>query len=148
MKTISLFLLLFTFVSCETVLQVPKYVSVSSFIDYSYFTDKGIYVSESNSVNFDYTPMGSIDILIASGYKFKQGVVKEKDMLGQTFYSDSKSEWKNATINEAFDELYKVAINKNANGIINLKISQNIVESYDRKNSGLSFHITGMAIRK
>jgi hypothetical protein len=64
MRTITLFLLLFTFVSCG--FKIPKYVSASSFIDYSYFTDKGIYVSESNSVNFDYTPMGSIDVWISS----------------------------------------------------------------------------------
>ncbi|MDR0681615.1 MAG: hypothetical protein LBG15_07200, partial [Dysgonamonadaceae bacterium] len=65
MKKAALVLILTVFTSC-----VPGrmgYHTNTYIIDYSVFTEKGFFVSESNSVSFDYRPLGSLHVTVYSG---------------------------------------------------------------------------------
>lgn len=57
-KIIFLLLVSLSLASCYT-LDIPQ-STTTNIIDYSEFAEQGIFVTESNSVNFDYKPLGSV----------------------------------------------------------------------------------------
>lgn len=57
--------------SCASYLPAPK--SFTGLIDYSPLTKRGIYVTESNSVNFEYEAVGSIYAEAVGGFVYKDG---------------------------------------------------------------------------
>ena len=62
--------------SCATsAISYPEPYGFSTFLDYSPLTNKGIYVTESNSVSFDYKILGSVSATEVSGW-----VKKEKEL--------------------------------------------------------------------
>jgi len=80
------------------------YYAVNSYtIDYSKYTEKNFFITESNSVNFEYKPVGSIVVESVSGYY--------------------NSEFISANIDDAFIKLYQVAQKNKANGVINVKMN-------------------------
>ena len=103
--------------SCLTLDQM----TITEIKDYSSLTDKGLFVTEANNVNFDYTPIGSV-------VSTTRGAI-------DTFGGYS------VNIDTAFDDIAKELLNKGANGLINL----NITSSY--LNNMYYTTITGMAIR-
>lgn len=139
--------------SCTTV-KYRSFESVS-FLDYSLLTDKGIFVTESNSVGFDYKAIGSIYIEIRSGANEKQKTsrsLRDKRESRDDVYSESsKSEitYTSATIEDALNKLSNQLTDVGANGIINLKISQ-VPATLITQNIflGPGYIITGMAIKK
>lgn len=68
MKRILAFLLLCCLCGCATTYKWP-YVQESSIIDYSQYAKKGFFITQANSVNFDYTPIGSISAKVEGGYE-------------------------------------------------------------------------------
>lgn len=123
---------LIALVGCST----PKFYTSGNFVDYSKYMEKGFFVSESNSVNFTYTPVGSVSGSCYSGNT--SGSTKDKNSLLGKMYN-----YKFATIEDAMDAMYQIAIEKGANGVINLTFSQQIDKS------GRSFiTASGMAIKK
>lgn len=108
-----------------------SYYAVNSYtIDYYKYTEKGFFITESNSVNFNYEPVGSVVVESISGYY--------------------NSEYVAANIDDAFIKLYQISQKNNANGVINVKI--NFVNSYQDV-STKEFHpnrwvVTGMLIKK
>lgn len=122
LKTImSRFILLLTLIiplsSCLTFEQM----TVTEIKDYSPLTDKGIFVTEANNVNFDYTPIGSV-------VSITRGAI-------DTFGGYA------VNIDTAFDDIAKELLNKGANGLINLDITSSYL------NNMYYTTITGMAIR-
>lgn len=116
--------------SCTTIEQVrvaPK--TNSSMLDYSQLTSKGVFVTESNSVSFDYETVGSIMVITTDGY------------INNVYNSPSYTALCNETLN--------LLAQKKANGIVNLKI-----EHRSQKREGTLYEIehsivlTGMAIKK
>ena len=103
--------------SCATY----KYPYTKTFtaIDYSEYSGKGFFITESSSVGFDYTPIGSVFVEISPGYEVLD---VKKDSYGNDKYVYG-DELKIATINDALDELYEKCIRMGANGVIGLKIS-------------------------
>jgi|GEM_PF-372537 len=162
MKKILIVLLVSVFfASCETykVHTIPlNYVNVW---DYTLLTNDGIFVTESNSVGFDYQTIGSIYIELREG---------ERKEANDSYYTvrnkrdGSKSDKKESqyvrytpryVVLKIGEELKKI----DANGIINLKItydknyqvvkettSGNKVTEVIRHGSG--YIVTGMAIKK
>ena len=103
--------------SCST----PQY-TITAAIDYSEFTKKGIFVTESNSVNFEYQPVGSVLSL---------SVGEVRNLLPYK-----------VNINQTFQEMADELIKMNANGLINLRIT-----SIPSNDLIARVSVTGMAIR-
>ncbi|MDR1810737.1 MAG: hypothetical protein LBR34_10125 [Prevotella sp.] len=109
------------------------------FRDYRHFTARGIYVTESNSVNFNYEPIGSVIME-------KRGVAK-REGAGQPWM----------VIMPTFAELAQSVCNKldsvGANAIINLRIRKldvDVERISDLQSDvyGPGWYVTGMAIKK
>lgn len=63
--------------SCATsAISYPEPYGFSTFLDYSPLTNKGIYVTESNSVSFDYKILGSVSATEVSGWVKKRRNLK------------------------------------------------------------------------
>ena len=119
MKKSVLFLTLVALLSsCVSLEQV----TVTDVVDYSVFARRGIFVTESNSVNFDYKPLGSI-------VSTTRGAAKTF----RSFRIDS---------DKAFSEITDRLTALKADGLINLQI--NI--TYDKVLYCMT--VTGMAIRR
>jgi uncharacterized protein YbjQ (UPF0145 family) len=78
-----------------------RYAEYSSTLNYNEF--KGLFISEANSVSFEYEPLGSVNSVVESGYR--------------------KRKYIRATAEDALYVLCKEAEKNGANGIINLKIT-------------------------
>lgn len=66
MKKLLLLTLLLPLASCSTLtLQQSTYTNV---VDYSEFAKEGIFVTESNSVNFEYTPLATVNSVTTGPY--------------------------------------------------------------------------------
>lgn len=118
-------LLLMTMSACG-----PKviYHVESGVIDYSYYSSKGMFLTESNSVNFDYEPLGSIIINVCPG-----------DLPGT-------SHWMEAKPVAGVRELVNKATEMGANGVINLKTEPFTIVV--EKVSLTGIQVTGMAIKR
>ena len=121
MKKVGILFLSFILFSCA-----PKYYITSGCVDFSNLTKDGFFITESNSVNFDYKPIGSIYSYISSGV------------------SKRNYTWINANYDDALIELKREAVSRGSNGIINL--SYNITR--DKSYNTLSVYLEGMAIKK
>lgn len=112
--------------SCETV-HIPQ-STVTVIRDYTPMTDKGIFVTESNSVDFDYVPLGSVVSVTYAEYKHSPG-----DFLANGY--------KAIDLKKAFDEITIKLVEKGADGFINL----DIVFAYIGNQRCMT--VSGMAIR-
>jgi len=111
MKKIMLFAVISVlFSSCVV---VSKYRLTAYVFDYSKYNEKNFFITESNSVNFNYKPIGSISVTTVSGSI-------ERDPEKVYLYYDP-STYKEAKLEDAFKKLYEVAIEKGANGVINVQ---------------------------
>ena len=126
-----LFILIFTLVilnlnlvSCVTLPPPPAPYAFAGIFDYSPLTSKGVFVTESNSVSFDYETIGSLYAISDGGWINKTYVEPSLDAL--------------------YNEVLKQLAAYNANGIVNLKInvSGRIADRTKR------YSLEGMAILK
>lgn len=108
------------FISLASCVSVQQYTT-TNIIDYSEFAKQGIFVSESNSVSFDYQPLGSV-VSITQG--------------GSTLFYSQRID-----ANEAFKEIASKVKSVGGNGLINFKF--NVMTT---KSSSL-MTVSGMAIR-
>lgn len=117
-KIVGCVVLLMCLSSCVTV----KQFSIVNIIDYSKFVEQGFYVTEANSVDFEYVPVGSIvSISQAEIESFKSPKI---DM------------------DRVFQEMIEKLKKKNANGVINLNI-----QGLEASSVSMKVVVTGMAIR-
>ena len=93
--------------SCAT---TTNYSVTSSYIDYSKYTDKGFYITPFSNVNFDYTVVGDITVVVTPGY-----ATDEKGNFAK--------ELKHVSIEDALDELYATCVKKGANGAIAMQVN-------------------------
>lgn len=138
--------------SCSTIKH--PYTIYSNVVDLAEFTKQGFFITESNSVSFDYDPVGSIQTTVKSGHEIlKHGKVKEKmkddvysyDELGKIKFG----EFIPASTDDAVAELVSVAKNLGANGIINLSFNY-IPGDYGKAGELISpatYIVSGMAIK-
>ena len=121
-KILMLLLFSISLTSCMTQIELPKPSAYAGIFDYSPLTSKGVFVTESNSVGFEYETIGSLYAQSRGGWINKK-------------YSSPSLQ---ALYNEVLAELGRMK----ANGIVNLKLSIS--------GSGTSemLSLTGMAIRK
>ena len=153
-----LFVIALTLMLTACVSSRYPFIQTSGYFDYSYLFEKGFFVTESNSVSFNYTPVGSVYASESSGYLKKEkapkrmtskAINKKQDQLYPENDPFPKyGDYREATVKSVLDEIYKQAIALGANGVINLKISFSdpVVTKTEIKGSGIT--ITGMAIKK
>lgn len=123
---LTLAILSLNLVSCVTLTPppLPAPYAFAGIFDYSPLTSKGVFVTESNSVSFDYETIGSLYAISDGGWINKTYVEPSLDAL--------------------YNEVLKQLDAYNANGIVNLKInvSGRIADRTKR------YSLEGMAIRK
>jgi uncharacterized protein YbjQ (UPF0145 family) len=107
------------FSSCVT----ERYTEISSVVDYSKYAKKGFFLSESNSVNFEYEAFGSLSVVVLSGKKQGEG-------------------YKVASSDDAVRLLYEKAKDLGVNGLINVKFD------YSTVNKRSLVTASGMAIKR
>ncbi len=137
--------------SCSVVKR--PYIQESAILDYTTYTSKGFFISESNSVSFNYKAIGSVSAKVESGYVIKG--VKEKAVPSDDIYKGNVSTtskvkyggFKMANQNDALKEICERAMEEGGNGIINLNIEP-IISTNQYGTSVTGYFITGMAIRK
>jgi hypothetical protein len=84
----------------------------------------GFFLTESNSVNFEYFPLGNINSVARDGYE--------------------NNEYKNAEPEDALQEFVNKCTSIRANGAINIKV----IPIYDKKGEYIvGYNISGMAIK-
>lgn len=125
-KTIYGFLLILVLGACGT---YPKPESRIGVIDYTPLIKAGIFVTESNSVNFDYTAVGSIIATEKGGWV--------------------DGEYQRPSTENALKNIIKELESMGANGLINLSISSSVEMSEDLMSKVYVAVITvkGMAIK-
>jgi hypothetical protein len=129
--------------------KLPEPYSYSSIIDYSALTEQGYFVTESNSVSFEYQGIGSVFATSVGGWTKKTTTKKRTDHDSGMYYSATESTttkyyYVHPDINEAFNKLSRKLKELNADGIINLRF-----EFYGNgQDSQSKIAVTGMAIKR
>lgn len=116
----------------------PKRITQVVTLDLTKYTEMGFFITEANSVNRDYDPIGLVNVYLESG---RDVSVTKKDG-GDPIYGQDivikKGKVIVASLEEALEIMYNEARSKGANAIINLKYSCSELGSWS---------VTGMAIK-
>lgn len=97
-------------------------ITTTEFIDYSRFHKNGLYITEANNVDFEYTPVGSVISVTRGAFRNIWSFSVDKD--------------------KALSEIGKQLKAKGADGLINMRVTNNYVNAYYYTT------ITGMAIKR
>jgi hypothetical protein len=147
-KLVFLILVVGLFTACVTP-KMPEPYGFSSFLDYSPLTDKGIFVTESNSVSFDYKTLGSVSATEVAGWVKKGKEPKtirnlDKNREDDMYIGTDKNQYTGrnvyvaANVDMAMERIISTLQEIGANGIINLKV----------QGDSHQITISGMAIKK
>ena len=132
MKKLLIIVILFLFTSCGIIIPAVK---VTDFADFREFKD--FYFTESNSVSFQFTPLGIVSAVRVSG---------DEEITTQNKNSEPKYGYIRATSQDALRLIYDKAKIIGANGIINIKLEY--LKANDSYGSNNGYFVTGMAIKK
>lgn len=131
------------------------YRQYSAVVDFTEYTNQGFFITESNSVSFDYDPIGSVSSVVKSGYEvLGQEMSAKGNMKDDVYYHENTGKLKfgkyiSANIEDALSELVNASKELGANGIINLEVNY-ISATYDKYGdvaSPSSYIVSGMAIK-
>ncbi len=136
LKLLTLSVLCISSVSCT-----PKFSSKVYYTDYQRYSDAGFFITESNTVSFDYVPVGSVVVRQTAGVMSdtERGY---DELYGELEKKRHSNSWKLPSDYTALDAVYKVAKEQNADGIINLKITMPEVNNAD------IIELSGMLIKR
>lgn len=108
---------------------VPKFSTAFYYTDYSQYMDKGFFITESNTVPFDYNPVGSLFLRQKAGEMAEMEIIPQ-DVEDSKNYDDIYGPAKKGsrkinnivrpTENSALDAAYDFAKSKGADGILNI----------------------------
>lgn len=133
------------FVSCA-----PKFSSKVYYTDYQRYLDAGFFVTESNTVPFDYSPVGSVVVRQKAGVMSDTEILNQKvpekqgydEIYGELEKKRHSNSWKFPSDYTALDAVFNVAKEQNADGIINLKITMPEI------NNNNLIELSGMLIKR
>lgn len=133
---------LFLITSCTATKYIPY--QHASVIDYWYLQERGMYVSESNTVNFPFETIGSVIIEVRSGdldkKSFSDYITKDTQHTGRVLAQARE---------EVLERIYQELKALDANGIINIKTELLMpIPAGQGQYYGPGYSITGMAIQK
>lgn len=119
-------------------------------IDYSKHMSNGFFLTESNSVSFDYSPVGSVQVTLQDGWEVVQGKKAEGYYTNEEFSKIKLGNYAPTTYREALDILVSKAEGMGADGIIGLKFSfiPPIVDKLGNKTGPSKITASGMAIKR
>ena len=142
--------MLLVLAACQS-MPTPKSNMVE--IDYAVLTNQGIFVTESNSVNFAYEPIGSISIDELGGWVRKDSKKRAANIKEDYYYNspnpyNGKQVYQAPDLDNMFNKLAAELHELGANGIINLKITQTVEFQKEIKQFIHRVTISGMAISK
>lgn len=131
--------------ACTTKL---PYVASPQFIDYQTYAAQGIFITEANSASFDYTPLGSVSVVVFPGYTtaVRPAQNNHEDLYGKTKTTEQYNKWQSADVTDAIELAVKEAKQQGGNGIINFKIQP--TSETDGKIARHGFLVSGMVISK
>lgn len=135
-----------------------KFGHVTSYLDYSRYSDAGFFITELQSVPFDYVPIGSISVREYSGNDNKEkteqslhriessGSLEKKDDIYErrTGYS-SPSKWRTATATSTLNAAVEEAKSVGGNGLIALDVTT-FIDTKTREVT--SIRVSGMVIKR
>lgn len=114
---------------------VPKFIQRTYFVDYQKAAGGKVFITESNSVSFDYTPVGSLLVEEIQGqYKEKktlsdkQAYKKTDPIYGDVDQSSGKSYMRFPDAESALDYAAKQALDMGGDAIINLQMVPSVYE--------------------
>lgn len=147
---VALLTLMFT-VSCVT---KDAFVQKISCMDYQKIGHGKVFISEANSVSFEYTPIASIVVSELSGHVIKAKKAKKNEPTpnesvgDDVYYAPEKDkteygDFRIANHESALKRAVAICESKGGDGIINLKYHR----EYD-KERGERFIVTGMIIKR
>lgn len=142
-------------VSCMPV--SPRYSVEVNHIDYSYFKQKGIFVTEALSVNFEYESIGTLSIIERAGdiTVEKTNMEPNRKSADDVYERENSSEtseetiYKTSNIQNVLEYICNETSRVGGNGLLNLKITYlppTISKQGRTANEGIM--ITGMVIKK
>lgn len=145
LKLLTLSVLCISSVSCT-----PKFSSKVYYTDYQRYSDAGFFITESNTVSFDYIPVGSVVVRQTAGVMSDTEIISQNvpekrgydELYGELEKKRHSNSWKLPSDYTALDAVYKVAKEQNADGIINLKITMPEV------NNASIIELSGMLIKR
>lgn len=145
LKLLTLSVLCISSVSCT-----PKFSSKVYYTDYQRYSDAGFFITESNTVSFDYVPVGSVVVRQTAGVMSDTEIISQNvpekrgydELYGELEKKRHSNSWKLPSDYTALDAVYKVAKEQNAEGIINLKITMPEVNNAD------IIELSGMLIKR
>lgn len=145
LKLLTLSVLCISSVSCT-----PKFSSKVYYTDYQRYSDAGFFITESNTVSFDYIPVGSVVVRQTAGVMSDTEIISQNvpekrgydELYGELEKKRHSNSWKLPSDYTALDAVYKVAKEQNADGIINLKITMPVV------NNASIIELSGMLIKR
>ncbi len=145
LKLLTLSVLCISSVSCT-----PKFSSKVYYTDYQRYSDAGFFITESNTVSFDYVPVGSVVVRQTAGIMSDTEIISQNvpekrgydELYGELEKKRHSNSWKLPSDYTALDAVYKVAKEQNADGIINLKITMPEVNNAD------IIELSGMLIKR
>ncbi len=145
LKLITLSVLCISSVSCT-----PKFSSKVYYTDYQRYSDAGFFITESNTVSFDYVPVGSVVVRQTAGVMSDTEIISQNvpekrgydELYGELEKKRYSNSWILPSDYTALDAVYKVAKEQNADGIINLKITMPVVNNAD------IIELSGMLIKR
>lgn len=107
--------------SCKVSYLKTPYYQYAVFADYRLLAEKGFFVTEAESVSFDYETIGFMSVEVASGYKdiIKDGKAVEKKV---GLLEEKTEEYKVATLQESLEYFREKAVSIGANGAIRLNV--------------------------
>ncbi|HWK58145.1 MAG TPA: hypothetical protein VNQ80_12435 [Parapedobacter sp.] len=125
-------------------------------IDYKRFNDQGFFITESNSVNFEYTPISSVSALFTNGWIEKEVVdenkpkklKRHKDDVYNTEGPKMKQVYVRGTPDGVTDLLVEEAMKMGGDGIINFKYSAEVYIDKDGNAKVYGWSASGMAIKR
>lgn len=115
MKKALLLLSIFVFSSCLT----PKFSQYVGMVDFRPYMEEGFLVTRSNSVSFDYEPIGYVEAIVESGNDKSVKVEnKYKKEFEQTYYTNAK--WRSATSEDAMKVIVEKSKQAGADALIGI----------------------------
>ena len=134
----------------------PKMTQVNYYQDFREFYDNGFFVTASNTVPFEYIPVGYIILTDMNGYIYTPDTefqtrldVGGDDNTEGIYYNPNKGgkrKWKKATGDSALAEIEKMAAAKGADGIMNVAIVP--VFSSAKSTTPYGYRVSGMLFRR
>lgn len=149
-KTIFLLSILSTFLLLSCAPKFPYRVNTYG-VDFREHATQGFFITESNSVSFDYEPVGTVQLYFTSGYEVIKGKKESGRYTDQELQKLKYGDYVEATYAEALQMLVEDAKALGANGIINVKFHFQD-GSYDIRGKPVfppsKVSVSGMAIKK